>query len=267
MRTLTNPRFSRLPDALRPALAASASIVRGLFVTATDTEIGKTVVASTIAATLAARGERVAVFKPAVTGLDEPGGAPPDHELLRASAHSPQELREVSPYRFGPPVSPHLAARMAGVQIDPAQLVAAALRAAAGSDALIAEGVGGLNVPLRDDYLVRDLAFDLGLPLLVVARPGLGTINHTLMTLESARLAGLRVAGVVFTNWPDEPTEVELSNRDTVAALGGTRVTTLGPLYTGPPINPAGDLPVDEWIARPPSHAGAAAQKAVAPAA
>ena len=87
---------------------------RGLFVTGTDTEVGKTVVASAIAATLAALGERVSVFKPAVTGLDEPDGMGADHDRLRAAARSSQPPSEIAPYRFGPPVSPHLAAAAAG---------------------------------------------------------------------------------------------------------------------------------------------------------
>jgi dethiobiotin synthetase len=224
--------------------------VRGLLVTATDTGIGKTVVASVIAATLRRRGERVAVFKPVVTGLDEHAGEPPDHELLRASAHSDQSDDEVAPYRFGAPVSPHLAARLARVSVEPSRLIESAARASVGADALIVEGVGGLVVPLTDGYLVRDFAADLRLPIVVVARPGLGTINHTLLTLDAARAAGLDVAGVVLTNWPDEPGEMELSNFATIQVLGGVRVSTLGSLFTGPPINPAGNLPVDAWLER-----------------
>jgi dethiobiotin synthetase len=239
----------------KPPDLASANGVQlglpGLFVTATDTEVGKTVVASAIAATLAARGERVAVFKPAVTGLDEVTGAPPDHELLRASAHSSQALDEISPYRFGPPLSPQLAAELAGTPIEPSRLRACVARTAASADVLVVEGVGGLLVPFARDYLVRDFARDLALPLIVVARPSLGTINHTLLTLESARAAGLEVAAVVFTNWPDEPSEAELSNRQTVAALAGVEVATLGPVYTVPPISPAPELPVHRWLQRP----------------
>jgi len=92
-----------------------AASLRGLFVTGTDTEVGKTVVASAVAATLRAVGERVSVFKPAVTGLDDLDGLEADHDRLRAAAGSRQPPWEVAPYRFGPPVSPHLAAASAGV--------------------------------------------------------------------------------------------------------------------------------------------------------
>jgi len=207
--------------------------VDGVFVTGTGTEVGKTVVAAAVARTLAAEGKRVAVFKPAVTGLDEEGE--PDHALLRRAAGSAQSDEEVVPYRYGPPMSPHLAAELAGEEIDPKRLLAAARAAADGADALVCEGVGGLLVPLAAGYLVRDLAAELGLPLLVAASPGLGAINHTLLTIEAARAAGLEVAAVVLTPWPERPSAIERSNRETIAALGGVRVETLPELDLGDP--------------------------------
>ena len=197
----------------------------GVFVTGTGTEVGKTVVAAVIAHTLAAEGKRVAVFKPAVTGLDE--GVETDHALLRRASGSSQCDEEIAPYRYGPPASPHLAAALAGEEIDPGRLKRAAAAAAEGADAIVCEGVGGLLVPLSPTYLVRDLAADLPYPLVIVAGPGLGTINHTLLTLESARAAGLEVAAIVLTPWPEQPTEIESSNRETIAALGAAPVLTL----------------------------------------
>jgi dethiobiotin synthetase len=199
--------------------------VDGIFVTGTGTGVGKTVVAAVTARSLAAIGRTVAVFKPAVTGLDEPGEA--DHELLRRAAGSSQRDEEIAPYRYGPPASPHLAAELAGERIEREVLLGAARAAAASADTLVCEGVGGLLVPLCGDYFVRDLAVDLGLPLAIAAAPGLGTINHTLLTIAAARAAGLRVAVVVLTPWPDPPTAVEESNRATIAELGGVRVETL----------------------------------------
>jgi dethiobiotin synthetase len=215
-------------------------MARGVFVTGTGTEVGKTVVAATIARTLAEEGQRVAVFKPAVTGLDE--GVETDHELLRRAARSNQSDDEIAPYRYGPPASPHLAAAMAGEEIDPERLRRAARAAAEAADAIVCEGVGGLLVPLSPTYLVRDLAADLGYPLVVVASPGLGTINHTLLTIEAAHAAGLEVAAVVLSPWPDEPSEIERSNRETVAELAEVPVLTLPPIdlanpATWPPLN------------------------------
>ena len=202
--------------------------MRGVFVTGTDTGVGKSVVAAAICAVLAARGERVAAFKPVVTGLDDPPGEwPPDHELLAGAANAGQSPEEVAPLRFGPPASPHLAAELAGERIEPALLLAAARAAAERADVLVAEGVGGLMVPITPGYLVRDLAVDLGLPLVIAARPGLGTINHTLLTVEAARAAGLEVKAVVMTPWPKEPSTIERSNRDTISLLSAVDVECL----------------------------------------
>jgi dethiobiotin synthetase len=227
----------------------------GVFVTGTGTEVGKTVVAAAIARTLAAAGRRVAVFKPAVTGLEDlaaagaissapddlPAQPPPlaDHELLRLASGSSQGDDEIAPYRYGPAASPHLAAALAGEEIEPERLREVARAAAAGEDVLVCEGVGGLLVPLTSrlcvptgnksalPYLVRDLAADLGYPVVIAAAPGLGTINHTLLTLESARAVSLEVAAVVLTPWPSEPNQVERSNLETIAELGQVEVRTL----------------------------------------
>ena len=210
--------------------------MRGLFVTATGTEVGKTVVASAIARTARNDGVRVAAFKPAVSGLDDYPLAPevwdsaaelPDHVLLRLASGSSQGDEGIAPYRYGPPVSPHLAAELAGESIDPDRLRGAALEATEDADLLVCEGVGGFLVPLTADYLVRDLAQDLALPVVVAASPGLGTINHTLLTVQAIRAAGLQVAAVVLTPWPDEPSTMERSNLSTIARLGSVEVETL----------------------------------------
>lgn len=114
-------------------------------------------------------------------------------------------------------------------------LLEAARAAGEGVDALVCEGVGGLLVPLSWDYSVRDFAVDLGLPVAVAAGPGLGTINHTLLTIEAARSAGLTVAVVVLTPWPASPTAVEKSNRETIARLGEVRVQALPALDLADP--------------------------------
>jgi dethiobiotin synthetase len=207
--------------------------MEGVFVTGTGTEVGKTVVAAAIARTLAAAGREVAVFKPAVTGLDDPGE--PDHALLRRAAGSGQSNEQIAPYRYGPPASPHLAAALAGEVLDPERLRSAAAEAGRGADALVCEGVGGLLVPLSTGYLVRDLAADLALPMAIAASPGLGTINHTLLTIEAARSAGLEVAMVVLTPWPRDPSAVERSNLETIAALGEVAIETLPQLDLSEP--------------------------------
>jgi len=221
------------------------SVGAGLFVTGTGTEVGKTIVAATLARTALAAGRRVAVFKPAVSGLDELGE--PDHALLRRAADSAQSDDQIAPYRYGPAVSPHLGAELAGEPIDAGRLREVARAAAAGADLLIVEGVGGFLVPLAlgpPAYLIRDLARELGLAVVIAAAPSLGTINHTLLTVESVRAAGLELAAVVFTPWPAEPAEVERSNRATIARLGGVSVVTLPRLELSEPASwPSLELP------------------------
>jgi dethiobiotin synthetase len=223
--------------------------MRGIFVTGTDTGVGKSVLSAALLAAMAATGEPVRAHKPAVTGLDEPAGSwPRDHELLGAMAG--MEPEQVAPLRYGPAVSPQLAAELAGERVDPAQMVAAARDAGRGG-VLIVEGAGGLLSPLAYDYTVCDLAVELGLALLIAARPGLGTINHTLLTLAAARGAGLDVAAVVLTPWPAEPTTLEHSNRATIERLGAVEVETLefvaGP--DPPGLTTAGErLPWRQWI-------------------
>ena len=199
--------------------------MRGLFVTGTDTGVGKTVLAAALAAALRADGVDVAAFKPVVTGLDEPeDGRPADHELLAAAAAA-RPADEVTPHRFGPAVSPHLAAELAGTTLDPAALVAAARGLPA--DVVVAEGVGGLLVPLTLGYTIRDFAVDLGWPVVVAARPGLGTINHSLLTVEAARAAGLDVRAVVLTPWPAQPDAMHHSIVEAIERLGAVAVATL----------------------------------------
>jgi dethiobiotin synthetase len=208
----------------------------GLFVTGTGTEVGKTVVAAALARTAAAAGRRVAVFKPAVSGLDQ--GGEPDHALLRRAAGSAQSDDQIAPYRYGPAVSPHLGAELAGEPIDPGRVLEGARAAAAGADLLVVEGVGGFLVPLAlgpPAYLIRDLARELELAVVIAAAPGLGTINHTLLTIESVRATGLEPAAVVLTPWPAEPADVERSNLTTIARLGGVSVVTLPRLELSEP--------------------------------
>jgi dethiobiotin synthetase len=210
--------------------------MRGLFVTGTGTGVGKTILSAALLASMAATGERVRAHKPVVTGLDDrseigrageqaPGEWPADHELLASVTGMRPD--EVAPLRYGPAVSPHLAAGLTGEAIDPTAVIARARAASASEGTLIVEGVGGLMVPFTDEFTVRDLAVALGLPVVIAAEPGLGTINHTLLTVGAARGAGLDVRAVVLTPWPETPTELERSNRDTIARLGDVEVVGL----------------------------------------
>jgi dethiobiotin synthetase len=217
-----------------------AADMAGLFVTGTDTGVGKTVLSAALLAAMRAAGQEVIAHKPAVTGLGEPpdgDGAPwpADHELLAAAAA--MEPEQVTPRRYAAAVAPPLAAEIAGERLpreDVLEGARAAVAAASpagrgggGPRTLVVEGAGGLLSPLADELTVCDLAVALGLGLLIAARPGLGTINHTLLTLRSARAAGLSVRAVVFTPWPERPSRLESYNRETIARLGGVEVEVL----------------------------------------
>ena len=230
--------------------------LRGCFVTGTDTGVGKTVVAAAIVARLRALGAEVRAIKPLITGLDDPPDPdwPPDHELLARVAGC--EPAQVILAGFGPAVSPHLAIELAGTTPPTLEWLADGVRGLARAGGVgsvtVVEGVGGLLVPLGPDVDVRDLAGALGLPMVVAARPGLGTISHTLLTLEAARSAGLSIAGVVFTPWPDEPSTMERSNRATIERLGEVEVATLPGVARADPelLSAAGaQLPVERWLA------------------
>ncbi len=202
--------------------------LRGCLVTGTDTGVGKTVVAAAIITSLRAQGIRVAAVKPVVTGTDDPSAGPADHELLAScTGQLPAEVTQVT---FAAAVSPHLAAAVAGVPLDPDALLAHARSVAATAEVLVAEGVGGLLVPLTPEWSVCDYAAALGLPVVIVARPGLGTINHTRLTIAIARAAGLSVTAVVLNRWPAAPTAMQRDNAQTITALTGVGVWTMPPL-------------------------------------
>lgn len=225
----------------------------GLFVSGTDTEVGKTILCASLIAAMRSGGLEVIAHKPIVTGLDEPAGDwPPDHELLGSLCGMPAE--QVSPLRYGPAVSPHLATALAGEPAASSDVLArartAAATAAAGDAVLMVEGAGGLLAPLTDTLSMRALAAELALPVLIAARPGLGTINHTLLSLEAARAAGLDIRAVVLTTWPAEPSTMQLSNRETIERLGEVEVACIREVRRREDLLGAGDaLPWRRWLA------------------
>ncbi len=180
----------------------------GLFITGTDTGVGKTRVGGLIARALCAAGHRVGVYKPAASGCRRQRGklVSDDAVALWEAAGRPGPLQRVCPQRFLAPLAPHLAAREEGRRLDPDLLRSGLEYWRRRADVILVEGAGGLMSPLGDDEYVADLAFEFGFPLIVVARNGLGTINQTLQTLIAAATFrdGLAVAGVVL-NHPDPP--------------------------------------------------------------
>ena len=222
-----------------PQRVNKAAALKGFFVTGTDTGVGKTALAASLALLMIESGIRTAPVKPVQTGVS--AGQPGDLEhclKLCGLQPSPAELRLMNPYRFPLPASPHLAAEQAGARISLSRIVTACQKLCKNYQALVVEGAGGLLVPLTRRTTTLELARRLGLPLIIVARAGLGTLNHTLLTLRAAREAGLEVAAVAL-NHPERASRgkaekiIEKDNREIIAALGKVEVWEALPYIEG----------------------------------
>jgi len=213
-------------------------VTRGVFVTGTDTGVGKTVVACALLRGLRARGIDVGAMKPIETGVGH--GGPADAIALRHVTGGGDPLVDVCPQSFPLAAAPAVAARAVGLAVDLAAIDDAYARLRARHEFMVVEGAGGLLVPITASLSMADLAQRLGLPLLVVARAALGTINHTRLTLAAARALGMRVAGVVISHAGGALPEADLANlallRD---ELGAALVGEIPPLA-------AGELPAPE---------------------
>ncbi len=168
--------------------------MKGLFITGTDTEVGKTVITACLSAGLRARGRRPRAVKPLATGSEGPGEDAT--AIAKAAGHPPAVFA-----CFPEPASPERAARQANIELDDEGFLNW-MRAQQG-DPLLVEGVGGWAVPLTPSLTVEDLAMTLGLPVIIVSANRLGMLNHTLLTAEAVRDSGLKLAGVVVNNGPD----------------------------------------------------------------
>ena len=198
----------------------------GLFVTGTDTGVGKTWVTCALARQAVARGSRVFAFKPIETGCALVGGqlVGDDQELLCAAAGGWQmeDLRGV--YRFSLPAAPLVAAQAEARVIELDRIAASFGRGASGADLVLVEAAGGWRVPLTVAGDTSALARAVGLPVLVVARAGLGTINHTLLTVEAIERDGLMIAAVVLNQREGDDPAFTASNQAQIARSWGGRV-------------------------------------------
>lgn len=206
---------------------------RGIFITGTDTGVGKTIVAATLARLLRMNGVSVGVMKPVTSGCREENGLPvSDDALLLCQAAGTTLTDDVAPYCLREALAPAEAAKIDGVRIDFSSIKASFERLAAAYEYVIVEGAGGLMVPLSGGLLVADLARELELPLLVVARPGLGTINHTVLTCFAAQQMGLLVAGVIINGMPEHPGLAERGAPHHIGSLCGAPVLGIWPRRT-----------------------------------
>ena len=218
----------------------------GLFITGTDTGIGKTLVGCGLAAAWTAQGKRVGVLKPAETGCTERNGDwyPDDAVRLAGfagqAADGPEDWARLCPYRFPLPVAPSVAARLAGACIEPWRLVQRFSDVAERHDVTIVEGAGGLLVPLVGRYSFADLARDLAVPVLVVVGSKLGALNHALLTLDCLSSRGLPLAGYVLNHPDAESDDAVVTNAETLAGLTDAPCRGVIPHFV-----PSGDLSRD----------------------
>ncbi len=210
-----------------------SNLPKGIFVTGTDTGVGKTVASATIALVLRQAGRRVAVMKPVQTGAGEEGLT--DIGFIQRVIGADRSPEAACPYRFELPLAPLVAAKLAGQLIDVDKIKSAYFDLSSSHHVVIVEGAGGLLVPMTETYFMSDLASDLRLGLIIVIRPGLGTLNHALLTLEHARSRGLSVLGFVINNFPDIPTLAERTNPELLLKLTGEKI--VGVINHDPEIN------------------------------
>lgn len=204
-------------------------MTKGIFITGTDTGVGKTYVACGIAAALRSTGIDVGVMKPAETGCPARNGklVPLDAMRLMKAAGAKDVLGLVNPYRFRKPLAPSVAARMERKSVRSKKILDSYDALSRRHDFMIVEGAGGIMVPLAGDYLFLDLAKALGLPALIVARPGLGTINHTLLTVGALRGGGIKIKGVIInytfggkSGWAEKTSPAVIEELSGVNILG-----------------------------------------------
>jgi dethiobiotin synthetase len=210
-----------------------AEAARGVFVTGTDTGVGKTLVAAALARHLRGRNLDVGVMKPVETGVTAPGRPGADATQLQRAAGCTDEPAASAPYRLRAPLAPALAAEEESVRVDLASIVKVAGTLRDRHDFTIIEGAGGLMVPLAGGLLVADLVLQLGLPLLVVCRPGLGTINHTLLTIHAARTMGIPLAGFIINGMPQHPDAAEALAPHNLASLASADLLGVLPRVAG----------------------------------
>jgi len=205
----------------------------GYLVTGTDTGVGKTIITAALTGIFRQHGIDAVAIKPVQSGAIIRNGnlIPEDVVFYQQVANLPQSIDELNLYRFVPAVSPHLAAYLSGEKIEPARMVDFCLKALRSYELTLIEGAGGLCAPLSGPgYTVAHLARNLTLPLLVVSRPGLGSINHTALTVFYAQNSGFKVAGIIINGLnPEEAGPTEKDNPGVIAKMTGVPVLGIVP--------------------------------------
>ncbi|OQA03799.1 MAG: ATP-dependent dethiobiotin synthetase BioD 1 [Planctomycetes bacterium ADurb.Bin401] len=205
---------------------------KGLFITATDTGVGKTLIAGAIAKILSEKGKRVGVFKPVATGCKKTndGLVGEDAEYLAKSIDGRFSLSQINPETFEEPAAPLACEIKENRKVDLVKIFNAYNYMCSVCDYIIVEGIGGIRVPITDGLDVLGLAKMFGLPVVIAARPGLGTINHTLLTIEAVRNAQLPLAGVIISGYDELNSDfAHRSAPEIIARAGQTEILAAVP--------------------------------------
>jgi dethiobiotin synthetase len=210
---------------------------KGIFITGTDTGVGKTYVASGLLRAFRAKGLSVCPMKPVETGCRTRAGKlfPSDTVRLVRDSGTQERISTINPYRFRPPAAPSVAAELEGAIINKRRILSIYNRLIRKYDITIVEGAGGIMVPVYREYLFLDLIKDIGPPILIVARPGLGTINHTLLTIEIANSRGIPILGVIINHATSRKSGLpEKTNPEIIERLGRIPILGIVPNFKRP---------------------------------
>lgn len=206
----------------------------GFFITGTDTEVGKTIITTCLTYALRESGMDVIPYKPVQSGAEQKNGLWVSPDVTCYQSVLPEEEKQLYSYLLKPSFSPHLAAQIDGISIDPQKIVEDFRSLKNKHEQILVEGAGGLAVPIVDEhYCTTDLIKHLNLPLIIVARPALGTINHTVLTVKYAESLGLPVAGIILNGYHDQPTLGEQDNPGMIEKMTGVKVIGKVPYVEG----------------------------------
>ncbi|MBZ5750387.1 MULTISPECIES: dethiobiotin synthase [Metabacillus] len=202
--------------------------MNGIFVTGTDTDVGKTIISSGLAAVLNEKKIDVGVFKPLLSGISREDPAS-DTSLLKKLSKTTLSYEEITPFAFKEPLAPYVAGKLEGKNVTSEEVLNHWEKIRRKHEFFIVEGAGGISVPLGKQFLVSDLIKAMQLPLVIVARPNLGTVNHVFLTVQYAKSLGLPVAGVVINGISDHPDLAEKTNPELIEELCGVPILGITP--------------------------------------
>ena len=238
-------------------------MAKGFFITGTDTGVGKTIISAALIKAVQMLGLKACGMKPIETGctkqklkvksselkVQDRDLTPHDGTFLKKISGTNASLDLITPVRFENPLAPLTASEIEGRAVDLGKIKKAYQELSLEYDAMIVEGIGGLLVPIRKNYFVLDLASDLGLPVVVVARPGLGTINHTMLTVNYALKAGLTIAGIIINYVrPPEGTPSEVTNPGIIRQISPVPFWASSPFSRISKAQQSGRRQIGTWI-------------------